>query len=275
MLSKLSSFHLFEAQVGELFSDEIGSNDFMLYTIPFDSDELDEKLRLTSENFAQFIEDKLSGKRPRRILYVSNTDSTPTKLPLRKLSGNKRESIAEDNSSTMNNFESKRESSAGHSKSKSSTLSRNSMALCCKRRDKFTCRLCEYYTDCEEAQVKQLEAAHIYEMEELAAIPKEERQEFLEAMEIYDINNPLNLITLCQVCHKFFDEQRIGINTESNNWIITASIESKLSQTKRPYEDFHDKTVGFDTIPKHVLAHRYDRFTTAQAVGSIKWSYGL
>ena len=275
VLSKLSSYPLFEAQVGELFSDEIGSKDFRLYNLPFESDELDEKLRLSSENFTQFIEDKFSGKRPRRMLYVSNTGSTPTKLPMllratSKLSGNKRESIAGDNSSTVshNSSGNKRESSAGDSKSNSSTDSNK--ALCCKRRDKFTCRLCDYYTNCEEAQTKQLEAAHIYELEELAAIPEEERQQILEAMEIYDINNPLNLITLCQVCHKFFDEQRIGINTESNNWIITSFIENKIGQTKRPYKDFHGKTAGFAMIPKRVLAHRYNRFTTAKEVVSIE-----
>ncbi len=120
VLSKLSSYPLFEAQVGELFSDEIGSKDFRLYTLPFESDELDEKLRLSSENFTQFIEDKFSGKKPRRMLYVSNTGSTPRKLPMllratSKLSGNKRESIAGDNSSTVshNSSGNKRESSAG------------------------------------------------------------------------------------------------------------------------------------------------------------------
>ena len=46
-LSKTSSYHVFEAQVGELFSGAIGSNDFRLYTLPFKSEELDEKLRLT------------------------------------------------------------------------------------------------------------------------------------------------------------------------------------------------------------------------------------
>ena len=149
-MSKSLSYHIFEAQVGELFSDEIGSNDFRLYTLPSESDELDEKLRLTAENFSQFVDHKFASEKPRRNLYVSNTGLTPTKLlgltidNLSELSGTKRKSSSADSKSTT-----------------TSNVSRSSKyARLCKERDHFTCRVCQYYTDNEYAQPKQLEAAH-------------------------------------------------------------------------------------------------------------------
>ncbi len=187
-LSKSLSYHIFQAQVGELFSDEIGSNDFRLYTLPFGSEELDEKLRLTAENFSQFVHHKFECEKPRRNLYVSNTGLTPTKLPgltadnLSELSGTKRKSSSADSKSTT-----------------TSNVPRNSKnALFCKKRDKFTCRMCQYYTGNECAQTKQLEAAHIYEIEEQKAIPDEQtRLSILEEMKLFDINHSMNLITLC------------------------------------------------------------------------------
>jgi hypothetical protein len=229
-LSKSLSYQIFEAQVAELFSDEIGSNDFRLYTLPFESDELNEKLRLTAENFSQFVDHKFACEKPRRNLYVSNTGLTPTKLPgltidnLIEFSGIKRKS-----------------SSAGSKSTTTSNVSHSSKyyARLCKGRDHFTCRVCQYYTINEYAQPKQLETAHIYEIVEHRAIPDEQtRMRTLVEMELYDINHPTNLITLCQVCHAFFDRQQIGIDPESKRWIITTSIANISTQSGRSYKPF-------------------------------------
>ena len=255
-LSKSLSYHIFEAQVGELFSDEIGSNDFRLYTLPFESDELDEKLRLTAENFSQFVHHKFACEKPRRNLYVSSTGLTPTKLPgltvdnLSELSGTKRKS-----------------SSAGSKSTTTSKVSHNSkFALFCKERDLFKCRVCQYSTDNKYAQTKQLQAAHIYEIEEQKAIPDEQtRMRTLVELDLYDINHPMNLITLCQVCHAFFDKQQIGIDPESKRWIITTSIADKSTQSGRSYKAVHGSTAGFGALSNlALLVHRYKRFTAKE-----------
>jgi hypothetical protein len=71
----------------------------------------------------------------------------------------------------------KRKSSSADSKSSNVTTSQVSRssknALLCKKRDKF---MCQYYTDNEYAQTKQLKAAHIYEIEELKAISDYEKR---------------------------------------------------------------------------------------------------
>ena len=260
-MSKSLSYHVFEAQVGELFSDEIGSNDFRLYTLPVGSEELDEKLRLTAENFSQFVDHKFACESPRRNLYVSNTGSTPTKLPAL---------LTMDNLSELSGT--KRKSSSAGSSSKSTTTSKVSrsskFARLCNERDNFTCRVCQFYTENEYAQPKQLEAAHIYEIEELSALPDEqERTRTLEEMELYDINHPTNLITLCQVCHAFFDRQQIGIDPESKSWIITTSIADISTQTQSggTYKAIHGSTAGFGVLQNvALLVHRYERFTAKE-----------
>eukprot|EP01036_Dinobryon_divergens_P026734 gene26734-35414_t len=253
VLSKLTSYHIFEAQVGELFSDEIGSSDFRLYTLPVDSEDLDEKLRLTAENFPDFVEQKFSfssSRKPRRTLYVSSTDSTPKKPPMSRLTTSNLSTLSGDS----------QKSSLGDSNSKVSRNSRN--AIRCKNRDKFTCRICQLNTNDSIAKTSELHAAYIYEIEELQSMPKETRISLLEEMQLYDINHPINLITLCTVCHRYFDKQQIGIDPESKSWIITASIANNPSQTGFKYEAFHGKTAGFDAIPSFaLLAHRYERFT--------------
>ena len=237
--------------MGEFFSDEIGSNDFRLYTLPVESEELDEKLRLTAENFPDFVEQKFSARRPRRTLYVSSsTDSTPKKLRTPRLTTSNISTLSGDS----------QESSSGDSKSNFSKMSRN--AIRCKNRDKFTCRICQLNANDSIAQTSELQAAHIYGIEELQSMPEETRMSDLEEMQLYGINHPINLITLCTVCHRYFDKQRIGIDPESKSWIITASIANNPSQTGLSYEAFHGKTAGFDAIPSFaLLAHRYERFT--------------
>ena len=214
VLSQLTSYHLFEVQVGELFCDEIGSNDFRLYTLPVESEELDEKLRLTAENFSDFVEEKFSAKRPRRTtLYVSSTDSTPKKLPVSRLTISYIRALSGNSSQKSSSGDDDRKSSS----SKVSHNSRN--ALRCKNRDKFTCRICQYNANDSVGKTSELQVAYIYGIKELWSMPRDEaRVSFLEEMELYDIDNPINLITLCDVCHGYFDKQQIGIHPESKSW---------------------------------------------------------
>ena len=125
--------------------------------------------------------------------------------------------------------------------------------------------MCKYYTDYKYAQTKQLEAAHIYEIEEHRAIPEQTRLRILIEMELYDINHPMNLITLCQVCHVFFDKQQIGIDPKSKRWIITTSIADISTQSGESYKAVHDSTAGFGAFSNlALLAHRYERFTAKE-----------
>ncbi len=179
---------------------------------------------MTSENFSQFVDHKFACKKPRRNLYVSNTGLTPTKLlpgltidNLSNLSGTKRKS-----------------SSVGSKSTTTSNVSRSSKNVrLCKGRDHFTCRICQYYTDKEYAQPKQLEDAHIYKFEELRAIPDEQtRMRTLEEMQLCNINHPVNLITLCQACHAYFDRQQIEIDPESKSWIDNHNFHHEYLDSK-------------------------------------------
>ena len=204
------------------------------------------------KKFSQFV----ACKKPRRNLYVSNTGLTPTKLPgltidnLSNLSGTKRKSSLVGSKSTT-----------------TSNVSRSSKNVrLCKGRDHFTCRICQYCTDKEYAQPKQIEAAHIYKFEELRAIPDEQtRMRTLEEMELYNINHPMNLITLCQACHAYFDRQQIEIDPESKNWIITTSIANISTQSGRSYKAVHALTARFGALSNlALLVHRYERFTAKE-----------
>ena len=75
----------------------------------------------------------------------------------------------------------------------------------------------------------------------------------------------MNLITLCQVCHGFFDKQQIGIDPKSRSWIITTSIANTSTLSGRSYKVFHGMTVWFGVVSNlALLVHRYERFTAEE-----------
>jgi hypothetical protein len=75
----------------------------------------------------------------------------------------------------------------------------------------------------------------------------------------------MNLITLCQVCHGFFDKQQIGIDPKSRSWIITTSIANTSTLSGRSYKVFHGMTVWFGVVSNlALLVHRYEQFTAKE-----------
>jgi hypothetical protein len=112
------SYHELLAEVRNKFSDEIGVSPFRLYLLPVQSESIDEKLRLKSENMQEFISKIYSINGTIHQLYVSNTDESPENLPsfdavdllspLRKLdlkcgSGSKSDSVSSNTSKVSRN----------------------------------------------------------------------------------------------------------------------------------------------------------------------------
>jgi hypothetical protein len=114
-----------------------------------------------------------------------------------------------------------------------------------------------------------LEAAHLYEIHTHDAVKKEERLAEIIKVDLYDVNHPNNLITLCQQCHKFFDKKggyKIGIEPGSHTLMIAESIREKptLKEGIR-YQDLHGKPIVFNGGPSNhpselVIEQRYTFF---------------
>jgi hypothetical protein len=254
-LSKSAPYQIFAAQAKELFIDEIGSCDFRMYTLPCTSEISDEKLRLTEDTFAQFKEDKFSVGGPNLVLYVSNRDSTPTKLPLLV-----QESLAKL-SLEMRNMQTASEDSKTLKSSRSGISRDDNKSLFCKERDDWECKLCECFPPVP-TRTTSLKGAHLYNIQELTKVANENRRSVLQSLDLDTINNTVNILTLCVCCHSYFDAQRVGIDPTSERWMITTSVAKMKSSTERLYEEFHNKPVQFQHRPSmRLLCHRYMRFT--------------
>ena len=145
--------------------------------------------------------------------------------------------------------------------SKVSKLSRDSnKSKMCKIRDNYSCKLCGFKPESIVAAPKQLEAAHLYEIKELQLVPNEDRRSKLNKFGLDSINSITNLLTMCQLCHQYFDNQRIGIHPDDVQWIITTPIANTPSSSGELYLALNGKTVDFDFVPWPILEHRYNRF---------------
>ena len=69
------------------------------------------------------------------------------------------------------------------------------------------------------------------------------RDEKLTALELVDINNLRNLITMCEKCHVHFDKHRIGIHPVDWRWIMTDDMRGKVSPSSTPYIDIHGQPI--------------------------------
>ncbi len=75
------TYEALAARVKNLFSDEIGKSMFRLYSMPGQCDVLEDRCRLTPENFRAVLDDLYSPTGIPRNICVSNDDSSPLKLP--------------------------------------------------------------------------------------------------------------------------------------------------------------------------------------------------
>jgi hypothetical protein len=152
---------------------------------------------------------------------------------------------------------------------KSSHTSRSSFnSEPCKSRDRSTCCFCGYS---EPEDNGGLEAAHLAELGKIRSLKlPSEKQEFLDSLELLTINDIVNLITLCEGCHKYFDKKggyKIGIEPKSLKLIIANSIRDKTNHfCKKKFVELHGKQIVFlgashQKPTAKLLEHRFQIFT--------------
>lgn len=140
--------------------------------------------------------------------------------------------------------------------SRSSHASKN-----CKVRDNYTCIFCGYHH--EEGIA--LEAAHVLEIEKLNKKSYEERENLLRSMLLFGRNDIVNLLTLCQQCHYFFDKRggyRIRIDPTSRTLVVHDSIKGEKSMSGKTYAELHGIAARIcptiqHAVTKELLEYRY------------------
>lgn len=138
----------------------------------------------------------------------------------------------------------------------------------CKARDQRTCRFCRF----SHADGTSLDAAHIFELETANKISKEDRSDALDLVGLLTVNDIVNLITLCQPCHKFFDKRggyNLGIDPATHILLVGKTIRSKTTLDGSKYEGLHGSTVEFggkvhQRPPTELLQHRIKFFEAKQ-----------
>jgi hypothetical protein len=141
--------------------------------------------------------------------------------------------------------------------SKSSVASEDSKAsLKMKEAESFTCRLCYF-----QGRKHDTQASHIFELQEYNAIDKEFRKGYITSKFGLDfVNHKSNLICLCMVCHRHFDNQLIKLHPTRLDWEVNEEIFSKRSEAGTCYASLNGtKCRTKVALNYHALLHRYLR----------------
>jgi hypothetical protein len=108
-----------------------------------------------------------------------------------------------------------------------------------------------------------MKCCHLYEIRALQKWKKEERLTKLYSLDLLDINDYPNLITLCEKCHAHFDNHKIGIHPMDRRWIIAEYLREDKAPSDILYSDIHGRPVRFHHLsvpPLAVLKDRYANF---------------
>jgi 5-methylcytosine-specific restriction endonuclease McrA len=188
----------------------------------------------------------VSESSPLPALYVwsdeKNNTESPTKLPVVEI-----ESISKS--------------------SKESSVSRSQKdATNCKTRDHNTCLCCGYVG----AEGLGMEAAHVYEFGVHSKMAKAEGLAKLAELDLIEINEQRNMMTLCRKCHNHFDSHNITIHPVDLRWIVTDVLRGPehFAPASVLYSCIHGKEVVFIKLvykpPLEVLQERYHNFEANQ-----------
>ena len=221
------SLAAFRYHVRLAFNDEINTDEFRLYLLPCDYDDVNQRILVDAARYEEFMASIRSSRSRQPSLYVWNYDeASPAKLPgtLAKIG----------------------------STSDVSSRSSGQSDLC--RATYPNCLCCGYSGDIT------IEAAHIFDIGIYNRLKKDERVDTLNALGLAGINQLANLIGLCKSCHTKFDHFHLGIDPTEKRWIV-----SQKERRKKP--DFHllvhgKKVVFHDSAipPEKTLAWKWDRF---------------
>lgn len=137
-----------------------------------------------------------------------------------------------------------------------------------QKRDGSTCYFCGYS---EPEDNDGLQAAHLAEIGRVRNLKESsEKEEFLSSLELLTINDIVNLITLCEPCHKYFDKRggyKIGIEPKSLKLIIANGIRDKKNHfCNKKFIELHGKQIVFlgashQKPTAKLLEHRFQIFT--------------
>ena len=80
-----STFEYINYQITELFSDEIGESDYILYTLPGQSHDHQDRKKITTETFDGFLRYFYKFTKPHLKVYISTNGKSPNKPPFKFL----------------------------------------------------------------------------------------------------------------------------------------------------------------------------------------------
>lgn len=238
-----TTFQEFRVRIRTSFIEEITTKKFRVYRLPHNLLIEDRVLIETEDNFRKCVELLNDPDEYPPELYIWNyeDEQSPQKLPENK--------IDEDCCSA---------------------LSRDSkQSKMCKAKDNNTCLCCHFVG----AGGFALKAAHIYEFGAHNGIKTGKgRAAQLQKLNLIDINELRNMVTLCETCHNNFDAHKIGIHPADLRWIVTDALRglTDLAPSKEQYVTIHGKPVKFNESykpPLQVLQERHNHFEAGQISG--------
>jgi 5-methylcytosine-specific restriction endonuclease McrA len=220
------SLAAFRYHVRLAFNDEINTDEFRLYLLPCDYNDVNQRILVDAARYEEFMASIRSSSSRQPSLYVWNYDeASPAKLPgtLAKIGS-------------------------------TSDVSRSSGQSDLCRATYPNCLCCGYSGDIT------IEAAHIFDIGIYNRLKKDERVDTLNALGLAGINQLANLIGLCKSCHNKFDHFHLGIDPTEKRWIV-----SQKERRKKPdfHLLVHGKKVVFHDSaipPEKTLAWKWDRF---------------
>ena len=211
------------------FNDDITTDEFRLYLLPFDC-EIDARILVdTTLRFNEFLDTILAANRRLPSMFVWNYEnSSPAKLP-------------DDHEVEK----------TGSDVSRSSACS-----LACREAYNSTCLCCGYNGK------DKIHAAHIFDIGVYNQMSKKGRS-FLRQLGLAYINELANLICLCVSCHQKFDNFRLGIDPTEKMWIVgVAERKENIEFGNR----VHGKKIHFyagGPPPESALVWKWRRFVEA------------
>ena len=110
-----------------------------------------------------------------------------------------------------------------------------------------------------------LDACHIYERKTYARVEVGSRPTTLSTLGLSNLNDLVNLITLCKKCHRKFDAYHTYIHPREHRWVVSGDLRETISSSGRAFSAIHSTPVKYAEDEHHpchgVLAHRMSMFT--------------
>jgi hypothetical protein len=222
--------------------------------LPSDFEDISKRIKVTDTNFADIMARFNSNPdEVKPILYTwsdpineSGLRYSPDKPPVKA----DRHELGVDLEEKIN------------SKSSASTRSHSSTQTC-RRADGNKCVFCGYDV------VDGLEVAHFFEVGDLKGRwDSAENEEKLASVKLLNPNDMVNLMTLCYMCHKYFDKKgkfKLGLNPNLSLEVVESFRKVATPVPGQIYGSLHGKRIIFYRPThyqplKEVIAYHYNLF---------------